>query len=370
MKPSQRAGLCIIGSLIWVFLLLTLCHTKAPFVAAYRSPTNCNAPLTVTLTGPAFAFTYTLTALTAAVAPAETTIPITFTWQTPESVPEIRVRSALTDTFMFTWAVTGVQTVTVTAANACGSAIETHTLEVLPRVGVIYLPLVLRSDPPSQPPDPCRPIEGASYVAFSVDFSNPHVPHGPNPNAETDGGYNIGVLGWTLTDAYKGLVDYAGMIDPAPPPQFPNLFADQRVPEFSNVYQLHHGDGSLITDWPVTVGGMVVAADEIIHAPESGYNIGSDYDALVLYASRERITLNYGRGDNLIGYTVYIDGICVEPTLLALYEQAEAAGRLALPAIQGGQSLGRARDAEIRVAIRDNGSPMDPRSRKDWWQGR
>jgi hypothetical protein len=41
-----------------------------------------------------------------------------------------------------------------------------------------------------------------------------------------------------------------------------------------------------------------------------------------------------------------------------------------LPALRGSQALGRARDASIGVAIRDTGSFMDPRSRKDWWQGR
>jgi hypothetical protein len=34
------------------------------------------------------------------------------------------------------------------------------------------------------------------------------------------------------------------------------------------------------------------------------------------------------------------------------------------------QPLGRALGTEVRAAVRDTGSLMDPRSRKDWWQGK
>ncbi|MCL7454490.1 MAG: hypothetical protein M8467_15740, partial [Anaerolineae bacterium] len=67
-------------------------------------------------------------------------------------------------------------------------------------------------------------------------------------------------------------------------------------------------------------------------------------------------------------YTVHVENVCVEPSLLALYRQWDAAGRVRLPALRGGQPFGRARGTEIGVAIRDSGTFMDPRSRKDWWQ--
>ncbi|MEA3396195.1 MAG: hypothetical protein U9R05_01895 [Chloroflexota bacterium] len=220
-----------------------------------------------------------------------------------------------------------------------------------------YLPLVIRQPPPP-PPDPCRPISGASYSSLFV--VNP-----TNPDAENDPGFNIGLLGWELTAAYKGVVDY-GVGDTAAP-KFYYLFADLRTPDFSNVYRLYHGDGTLNTDWPVTVAGLAVTTDEVIHTPDSGYDIQYGYDALVIYASRERIALNYTRGDNLLGYTVYVDGICVEPSLLALYEQLDAADRYYLPAVRGGQAIGRAWNTEIRVAVRDTGTALDPRG-LDWWR--
>ena len=43
---------------------------------------------------------------------------------------------------------------------------------------------------------------------------------------------------------------------------------------------------------------------------------------------------------------------------------------LALPVLWPGQPLGRAPGSEIDAAIRDSGAFLDPRSRKDWWQGR
>jgi hypothetical protein len=114
-----------------------------------------------------------------------------------------------------------------------------------------------------------------------------------------------------------------------------------------------------------------VAPEETIHVPESGYTIGSGYEVLVLYASRERITLKYTRNDNVVsGYTLHVENVCVEPTLLALYQAWNDAGRSQLPALRAGQAFGRARGDEIGVVIRDNGTSMDPRSRKDWWQGR
>jgi hypothetical protein len=92
---------------------------------------------------------------------------------------------------------------------------------------------------------------------------------------------------------------------------------------------------------------------------------------LVLYANPQRITLKYTREDNVVhGYTLHLEGICVEPRLLALYTTWNNSGRAYLPALTAGQALGRAQGSEVRVAIRDSGTFLDPRSRKDWWRGR
>jgi hypothetical protein len=160
-------------------------------------------------------------------------------------------------------------------------------------------------------------------------------------------------------------------------PQLAGLFADKRTGVVSNVYQANHWDwgsnsrGAPITDFEATLAGFQVEPGETIHVPEAGYSIGQGYAVLVLYADKERITLKYTGEDSVVGgYAIHVEGVCTEPNLLALYEQMNSAGRGQLPALKAGQAFGRARENEIRVAIRDTGRFMDPRVRKDWWRGR
>ncbi len=130
-------------------------------------------------------------------------------------------------------------------------------------------------------------------------------------------------------------------------------------------------DDVAIDDFDVTLVGLVVEPGETIHTPGAGYDIGQGYQVLVLYGDQGRITLKYtGEDTAATGYAIHVEGVCVEPDLLALYQQMNAAGRGQLPALRAGQAFGRARDTEIRAAIRDTGRFMDPRVRKDWWAGR
>jgi hypothetical protein len=226
----------------------------------------------------------------------------------------------------------------------------------------VYLPFTNKPE--------CQPIPGESYSTVSV---NPPPTDRP---AEEHADLNLALRGYELTNAFKGLVDYSGGGEPKAP-QLPGLFADDRTGIFSNVYQVYDWDwgcncrGELLTNWPVTLAGLEVTASETIQVPDSGYSIGSGYEVLVLYASTERISLKYTRDDNVIsGYTLHVENVCVDPNLLALYQESNSTGRGQLPALQSGQAFGRARGAEIGVAIRDNGTFMDPRSRNDWWRGR
>jgi len=187
---------------------------------------------------------------------------------------------------------------------------------------------------------------------------------------------NLALRGYIPTDAYAGLIDLDGTSDYRAP-QLPGLFADERTGEFTGVYQVHHWDwttnsrGAPVTDPEVTLAGLATERGETIHVPVSGYSIGQGYSVLVLYADTQRITLKFTGEDNVIyGYTLHIEGICVDPNLRSLYAQMNATGRNRLPALQMGQAFGRAIDSEIGVAIRDNGRFMDPRVRKDWWRGR
>jgi len=225
----------------------------------------------------------------------------------------------------------------------------------------VYLPLVSR-------PNVCLPIPGASYGTLPID------PWEPTPPAEAHPDLNLAIRGYTPTQALLGLIDLGGDTDPNAP-QLASLFAIPRLPAFTAAYQVYNWEwessrrGEPIDDPEVTLIEMSVTPGETIHVPDSGYEIGSGYEVLVLYASQERLTLKYTYDDNVIyGYTIHLENICVDPALLALYQQLNDAGRHNLPALRARQAMGRARAAgQIGVAIRDNGAFLDPRSHKDWW---
>jgi hypothetical protein len=228
----------------------------------------------------------------------------------------------------------------------------------------VFLPVTARQ------PGGCAPIPGVTYGTLAVSGPPTDRP------AEEHADLNLALRGYEVTDAYRGLVDYGGGDDPDAP-QLNTFFTDPRVPAFPAVYQVYDWDwdcncrGSLLTQYEVTLAGMGVAPGEVLSLPDSGYNLSSGYEALVLYATEERITLKYTREDNVVrGYTLHVENVCVEPNLLALYRAWNEAGRDRLPALRGGQPFGRARGNEIGVAIRDTGTFMDPRSRRDWWQPR
>ncbi len=238
---------------------------------------------------------------------------------------------------------------------------------------VVGVPVVAPTPVPTPTPPPannCSAIPGASYSSLSVNGSPTDRP------AENHADLNLALRGYEPTTAPLRLVDYGGPSD-AHAPQLPALFMDGRTPAFPGAYRVYdwnwssNSRGGLIGAWPVTLLGMATTPGEVIRAPDSGYDIGQGYEALVLYASETRLTLKYTREDNVIqGYTVHLENVCPEPSLLALYRQLNSQGRGRLPALRGGQVLGRANGGEIRAAVRDSGTFMDPRSRKDWWIGR
>lgn len=218
-------------------------------------------------------------------------------------------------------------------------------------------------------PCACQPINGASYGKLTA-----LSPCGCDP--ATHGDMNLLLRKWKAVSATKGLVSVGGATDDKAP-QLYTLFVDERVPQFSNVYQVEQWDWGCncpkgyITSPEVTLAGMATALNEVIRAPKSGYDVGGGNTAIVIHAAKNTITLKYTGEDNVVqGYTIHLAGICVEPTLQALYDQCHAAGRKELPALKSKQALGRAIAAEIQVSIRDTGSWMDPRVKKDWWQGK
>jgi hypothetical protein len=255
----------------------------------------------------------------------------------------------------------------VTSAQSIGSHSGASQSEIRSsRTFSLYLPLVSKSFA-------CPTLNSETYGTIAP------LPPPTNPPAEINPDLNLSVRGYISTMAYLGLIDYSGGSDPYAP-QLPGLFTDNRTVTFRAAYQVKCWDwdtcpkGTPIPDPPVTLAGLTVTPTETIRVPSTGTSIGNlpnGYAVMVLYASTNRITLTYTRNDSVAnGYALHLESICVEPRLLALYQSSNAAGRTQLPALNTGQGIGTAMSNELGVAIRDSGSFMEPRSRKDWWQGR
>lgn len=158
-------------------------------------------------------------------------------------------------------------------------------------------------------------------------------------------------------------------------PQLRDLFPDRRTATVSAVYQVYDWNwgcncrGDLLTSPPVTLVGFQVTPGERIVTPDSPRTIGDGYEALVLYATTDQVTLKFTREDNVIrGYTLHATGLCVAPALVERYTALDGAGRGQLPALRGGQAFGVAQGESIQIAIRDNGRFLDPRYLENWWR--
>lgn len=191
--------------------------------------------------------------------------------------------------------------------------------------------------------------------------------------AEQHADLNLALRGYVPTTGSTALSDLAGDTDQLAP-QFTSLLSNNPFPPIIHLYQMNGWDWSSnsrtgpVTDPEVSMFGIQTTPGEDLHVLRSGYDIGEGYQAMVLYASKTSITMKYTREDNVVsGYTLSADGIWVDPNLLSLYEQLNSAGRHSLPALHGGDVFGIASNNEARMVMRDTGTFMDIRSRKDWW---
>ncbi len=225
---------------------------------------------------------------------------------------------------------------------------------------VAHIPLLLAPGTPATMPT-------AHYEALTVFSAPADRPAAEHPDL------NLALRGYSPTGAAAALVDISGPADPLAP-RLTGLLEPGGTPPIAAVYRVNEWDwprnslGPAIAYPEVTLAGLAARPGQTVALPSSGYDIGNGYQALVLYAAPGRLTLKYTREDNVVhGYTLHLEGLAVHPDLLALYRACDAAGRSALPALRGGQPLGVAAGYEVGVAVRDAGSFMDPRSRKDWW---
>jgi len=202
----------------------------------------------------------------------------------------------------------------------------------------------------------------------NVDSS--HVDH-------AHGDLNLGLRGYQQVNRASRLIDYDGATDPNAP-KLAHILADGHTPRVASTYQVRAWDwgcgaggcrGGLLTNFDTTLVGIETNPNESLSIPHRGPQIyAGGFVAAVLYAEANRITLAYGRSGSVADiYVVHMENICVDANLLAQYKQANASGRGRLPGLHNSDVIGTAKGTQILVAIRDKGTFMDPRSRKDWW---
>ncbi len=255
-------------------------------------------------------------------------------------------------------------------------------------VGIAARPQVAHAAPPPQE-IPAEPAQGAEPVWLPIvrngssafaPRSVPAIPNGPPTNrpAAFNGDMNLALRSYRATQATLALVDVGGATDDDAP-QLNALFAPPRLPAFVGAWQVHDWDwgcgpdgcrGAPLTQPPVTLLEVGTAVGEFIYLPSRRADIlDGVYVAMILYAEPSRLTIKYTRDDSpATGYTLHLEGLEVDPALVARYAELNAAGRSHLPGLRNGDLLGRAMGT-LKLAIRDSGSFMDPRTRKDWWKG-
>ncbi|RLT45503.1 MAG: hypothetical protein DWI57_00445 [Chloroflexi bacterium] len=247
-------------------------------------------------------------------------------------------------------------------------ALATNSHPTLPP-SPLYLPLVAGNPAPV-----CPPTSERIYELIPVDGQPADHPD------ELHGDLNLALRGHMPVSATLGLIDINGHTD-GDAPQLAGIFADGRTPAFTSAHRVYDWDWTCgvdgcvsphLTESEVSLLGLATAVTETLSfASRKDEIYAGDYKVLVLYAAENRLTLAYTRHDTVApGYALHLESLCVDANLLALYRQANTDGRGNLPALRNGDVLGTARSAEVLVAVRDRGTFMDPRSRKDWWRGR
>lgn len=222
---------------------------------------------------------------------------------------------------------------------------------------------------------PMLSIQSYSLIPMEgIDLTHPAPVHGD---------LNLAQRGYRPVTSQAQLIDLAGPVDPDAP-QLVQLLGGNQPVRLKSLYQVadwqwqcaEHGcRGEPLATPAVTMLGLQTQPGTKLYAPArqaSIYrdNAGKEYLAVVLYAEASRLTLAYTRDGTVAnGYVIHVEQVCVDPNLLQRYREADANGRQQLPALQHNQAFGTAVSDEVGVTIRDRGAFLDPRSRKDWWQG-
>lgn len=165
-------------------------------------------------------------------------------------------------------------------------------------------------------------------------------------------------------------------LDHTKPPQISTLYGGE-VPTIIKTYDIYEWDFQnnrslkpqrASPNFAVHMIGLNAGKGRQLRGLEAGREIGGGNVFAVLYVTKNDILFTHSASNNLEdGYLFYFVDICVDPNLIAEYEKDSAAGKRQLPVIAPGQVFGTASDKDVKIAIRDSWSFVDPRAREDWW---
>lgn len=256
----------------------------------------------------------------------------------------------------------------LTPSPTTGSQQPTSTPYVANTTNPTSSPTKKPKNTPTPTKKPTKQPTQVPKTSCSTSSSEQYGSRGLNPpdlGANSNPDTVMSLRGWTPSNGELNLVTYGYPQGEPPDPKAPQLGTILgNGPLFSSLYRVlpDQKDNSL--------AGLTSNNGQVVRAPSNGYNIGGGYQYMVVYASQNEITMNVTGDDQAIdGYAIHMYGFCVDPNLQALYQQLDQQGRHLLPAVYGGQKIGTANGTEVKVAIRDSGTFMDPRSRLDWWKG-
>lgn len=143
-------------------------------------------------------------------------------------------------------------------------------------------------------------------------------------------------------------------------------------PDFVRAYTVHDWDwgcdcrGKILQEEHAVLVGIRTTPGAPVFIPPRKQNVyAGKYYATLLYASEDSLTFVYTRAGSVArGYTVHYLGLHTDPNLVALFRRSQGSE---LPGLTLDTPVGIA-TAELIVAIRDNGTFLDARSRRDWWE--
>jgi len=245
----------------------------------------------------------------------------------------------------------------------------------------VFLPLVTKGG--------CGGVGGSYSQGLAVQFDQDN----PVRPARNHAGKNFDLRGYAqrTTGFTTSLVDYGPGSEDSNAPQFSTLFSPARISLSGRFFQMYDWNyssppdpnnpgtrGPLLTNRPITALGLSTTSGERLYTPASPLRINPGVQAMVIWADANSISIKYTREDtSATGYTVYVDNICTDPNLLALYNSLDGGNRNVFSGVgtetynllylAPGQAFGTATSNEIVVAIVDTGAFEDPRSCRGWW---